>query len=724
MNDGGSHFGSRSGMTHTQPSLAGNSSPSREWRTKAGEDIDASTPPQIRPQGEAGPADNHGARIPGRDPESEFPRGFAAGGEEASSVSEDPAPEQSAESAPACCPSRRSLREADLVVGAKRLAQATELLRLTAGGMSQRSASRRVGVTEKAACLLLQTLKSNPEATAETFAPRRVNSGRRASVRLDDAEVAAVRAWLLQTNRTSTSGSTPEALRIAAARGEIRPAVASLIHSRLAAGQPPLPPAAMAQLRLSETVVRAYRSPRDAWLDYVQSPGSLQVTVDEATGEERLVQPGEVWTIDDGSINLLCIVPGLERPGDACWDRWGVAVGRFQLLLIVDHRSRFITGWSYTARPRDSYRAEDIVATFHPAIMEHGAPRRMVLERGVSAADLVTQTLGALGVEIVRASSPHQKVVESVFNGLWTRLSTLPGQVGRFRGEEEECNRLLTSIRRGACDPRGRLMDLPALLAALRDAVAAHNAATVNSERIGRWVPSELWASKAAQWLRRVSPADAWMFAPHCSAPIKIRGALVETSWQPMPGWTVKLAFSAEWLLEYHGTRVVLRYNAHAPECEAVAILAEDCGERRRGELLGRLVQVDRIARLTRRALGYGIDPDLGLAETKANAQALRRHVAAVRPDGKPGLQTHEIRTGTGEARVVETGGGTELQRHSQHETTHRRDGQASTGEATVAGPRAGRATPGAESVIAARHISAAEDPRLAEFLEDDLPVA
>lgn len=721
MIDGSTSLGSRSGGTDTPSPLTGHSTPSREWRTKAGGLIDASTPPQIRPTGEAGPADNHGAQLSGRDPgAADVLRDDAvAGAAEASDVCEaDDAPGQALAT---CRPSPRSLRESDLLTGAQRLAQATELLRLvTAEGLSQRAAALRVGITEKTACLLLQTLRANPEATAETFAPRRQNSGRRASVLLDDAEVAAVRAWILATNRTSTSGSTPEALRLAASRGEIRPAVASLIQSRLAAGQPPLPPAAMAQLRLSETVVRAYRSPRDAWLDYVQSPGSLQVTVDPETGEERLVQPGETWTIDDGSINLLCIVPGLERPGDSCWDRWGVAVGRFQLLVIVDHRTRFICGWSYTARPRDSYRAEDIVATFHPAIMEHGAPRRMVLEHGVSAATLVSATLGALGVEIDRASSPHQKVVESVFNGLWTRLSTLPGQVGRFRGEEQECNRLLVSIRRGACDPRGRLMELPALLAALRDAVALHNAATVNSERLGRWVPSELWSARAPAMLRRISPADAWMFSPATSAPIKVRGALVETSWQPMPGWTVKLAFSAEWLLEYHGIRVVLRYNPHAPECEAVAILAEDCGQRRRGELLGRLVQVDRIARMTRRAMGYGLDPDLGLAETRSNAQALRRHVAAVRPDGKPGIQTHEIRTGSGDAQVVETGRTAE----HEHDSPSPRHGMfvgKSARSADLGRGNADEQVNGRGATSPA--LSAAEDPRLAEFLEDDLPV-
>lgn len=617
----------------------------------------------------------------------------------------------------------RPLREADLIVGARRLAIAHDLLRMVqTEGLSQRAAARRAGVSDKEACQWLQIIRRNPSSSAELFAPRRVNSGMRPRVWLEDEEVKASLAALIATNRTETAGSTTEALRIAGARGHLRSEIVSLIEQRTASGQTPLPPAAMAQLRLSETVVRGHRAPRNAWLDYVCSPGSLQVTIDAETGEERLVQPGERWTIDDGSINLLCVVPGLERPGDPCWNRWRVAVGRFQLLVIVDHRTRFIVGWSFTARPRDSYRAEDIVATFHPAVMEHGAPREMVLEHGVSAAGLISQTLHALGVQIIRASSPHQKVVESVFNSLWTRLSPLPGQVGRFRGEEEACNRMLQRIRSGALDPRGLLLDLPALLSALRDAIALHNSAVVNSERCGRWTPSELWTQESTRWLRRVPASDAWMFAPHCSAPIKVRGGRIETSWQPMPGWTVKLVFAADWLLEFHGVRVVVRYNAHAPECEAMAILAEDCGTRRRGEVLGALVQIDRMARMTRRALGYGIDPDIGLSETRAAAQALRRHVAAVRPDGKPGIQSHEIRSGNGDAVRVDTGSaaGHALENNPQSPRERMHDVKP-TGEPKprrglgrsndgVQVNRSGAATPDLNS--------AAMDPRFADFEE------
>lgn len=549
----------------------------------------------------------------------------------------------------------RPLREADLRAGARRMALAHAALRLIQDGISQRAAALRLSVSEVSLCRVLQILRSKPEATAEDFAPRRVYSGRKPAFRLSTAEASAVRSTKLLTNHTATTGSTPEALRIAARRGDLRPEIVEAMAAREAAGQTLLPETALRQLHVPESTVRAFRQPREAWLDYVTSPGSLQLTVDDESGEERMVQPGERWTIDDGSVNLVCCVPGLERPGDKCWDRWRTVVGRFQFLLVVDHRTRFVVGWSFTARPRDSYRAEDITATLGNCVREHGAPREIVLEHGVSAAKLISEALTYLGVRILRASSPHQKVVESVFNRLWTKLSIHAGQVGRFRGEEEEASRLVQRIRDGSLNPCGRLLDLPAVLAALRDAIAEHNGQAVGSERYGRWVPAEFWTTDAPKWLRQIAPADHWMFSPRITEPLMVRGFRVETSVSMLPGVSLKFVFGAEFLGELAGARVKLAFNPFAPECEATAILADDVGERRAGQVLGQLPQIDRYTRHTRRAMGYGADPDIGRTEAAAHAQALRRHVAATRPDGKPGIQTHEIRNGSGTVATAES---------------------------------------------------------------------
>jgi len=501
----------------------------------------------------------------------------------------------------------------------------------------------------------VQRVAQVAEPTVADCAPGRA-PGRAPQVpRLDEAEERAVRGLYLLTNRTLREGSVPEALRLAMARGLLRPAIAELIRGRLDVGLPALPAGQMRRLRVSGPVVRALRGPRGAWLEHVQSPGSLMYKVDEVTREQRLVQPGERWTLDDASINFVCCVPGLERPGDRCWERWGVCVGRFQWLVAADHRTRFITGWSYTARPRDSYRAEDLTATLHVAMSQHGAPREIVLEKGVSAAGLVSETLGALGVKILRASSPHEKVIEGMFNSLWTMLSTVPGQIGRRAGDEEAANRLLQRCRDGAVDPRNHFPMLADTLQALREAVSAYTHKWIESERYGRWVPAEFWGRESGKWLRRLTEEEMWAFSPHVTGPLKVHGMRVETSVPLLPGQSLKFHYAADWLAEWDGCLVKLFFNPiGVDEASAVAVLAEGARGSRAGTVLGRLDQIDCHTRYTRRALGYGLDPDIGQGAAAAMSRGLRQHVESVLPDGRPGVVRSEVRGADGLVAKVE----------------------------------------------------------------------
>lgn len=596
----------------------------------------------------------------------------------------------------------RALREQDLRVGALRLAQTLEASLLIANeGLSQKAAAKRVGVSEKDLSIWLRILRSKGEsATAADFAPRHAFAGRRPAHGLTAAELAEARSRAARINRTRTAGSIPEGLRAAVREGALRPETVELMREREAAGLPLLPESATRLLGTSEPLVRAIRAPRNAGLEYISAPGSLHIVDDDdAAGGERMLQPGERWTIDDGSVNLVLIVPGLERPGDPCFDRWGVCVGRFQFLLCVDQRTRCIVGWSFTARPRDSYRAEDLTATLHNAMLEHGAPRGITLEHGVSAARLITDTMAAVGVKIHRSISPHSKVVESVFNLLWSKLSLLTGQVGRFRGEEEAVNLLLARIRGGSLDPRGQLLALPAVLSALRDTVAEFNRQWVSSERYGRWIPGEFYAAKSPAMLRRISPRDAWMFSPVITEPLTVQGFAVTTTVPLIPGHSIKFVFADESLVEISGRKVKLYFNPFAVDCIATAVLAEAAGPYQAGRVMGQLRQVDRLARFTRRAMGYGLDPDIGLEAARSHQQALRRHVQATRPDGSVGVQSHEIRTGDGQVQRAEM------------------PGARST---TPEPERAARPAPRAVQPEAVDRNSALSDPRLREFLADE----
>jgi hypothetical protein len=535
--------------------------------------------------------------------------------------------------------------------GARRCAVVLRARQLFAEHISLRVAAKSLGVAPATLWKWCEQVRDLPDnaVSAESCAPGHYRSGRKPAQVISEEGIESVRRFKLLSNLNWKAGSTPIAIQEAVRRGELSAADAALIAGRTAAGLPPLPRSQARKLFINETTTRALRSPRNAWLDYCSADGSLMLTVDETTGEERYVQPGEWLTLDDGSINLVCVVSGMERPGDKCWEKFGVVIGRFQFLLCVDHRSYFIPGFGFTARPRDSYRAEDLTATLQTVFQEHGVPKAMILEHGVSAANLVTRTLNAVGCQIQRAHSPHQKVVEMVFNHLWTRLSYLPGQVGRFRGEEEETSKVVQAVRSGARDPRPLFPALPDVLAAIRQVIADWNAHRVQSDRYGSWVPQEFWNSHASAQLRRIRTEDAWMFSPVITDALSVRGARVQTSVPIMPGFSTQFSFGADWLAEFHGAKVHLHFNPFASECDAMVVLAQPWGDHRMGQPLGKAIQFDRLARRTRRVMGYGLDPDIGQTEAAAHSRALRRSVQAVTGDGKIGSAVVEVRNASGE---------------------------------------------------------------------------
>lgn len=524
---------------------------------------------------------------------------------------------------------------------------------LLAKGMNRKKAARIVGEPWQT---LYRWGKAMDALGFDGLLPANKNSGRKPKHRFTRQQAADVKALVLETNRNATSGSVPEACRAAIKRGLLDEQTIALLRGRLEAGAPVLPPSMYDQVRVSETEVRAYRSPRNAWLELVQSPGSLYLTRDEVTGEEREIHGCEQFTIDDGTINFVCCVP-FHLPGNKCSENFGVMVGRFQFILPVEHRFHFIPGFNYTARPRSSYRAEDLTATMHVIFAEHGYPRAMVMEKGISASKLITDTLGMLDVKILRASSPHQKVVEGVFNKLWTKLSLMPGQVGRFMGEEEEVNALIGSCRRGATDPRQHFPMLADVLKAIKEAITEHNAQRINSRQYGSWIPREKF-EQTKHHLRKLELEQQWMFAP-VIAERMVQGFKARVS-VPMieQGKNVQsevFDFSAEFMKDYNRALVKLYFNPFAPQCIATVVLAQNFNGVKTGTVLGHAEQINRMTRFRRRAFGYGEDPDIGLDATRRNAQALRRSVVAIRADGSTGAQAHEARNGVGDGETAST---------------------------------------------------------------------
>jgi helix-turn-helix protein len=561
--------------------------------------------------------------------------------------------------APGTAVADRGYTDADHQAASLRKAAIEAFRALRAGGATNKAAARKVGVPYMT---LYWWTRAFDADGFEGLLPQTKNSGRkRELLDLTAAEVAAVRANKLLNNRDKNGGSTPLAIRETIAEGTLRPEMAAALLAREAAGKPMATPALANDLHIPEVFTRHFRNAREAWLEFNSSPGSLMMMRDEITGASRLIQPGECQTIDDGTKNFICTVP-LERPDDKCWQKFKVVVGRWQILVHVDHRSYMILGINHTARPKGSYRAEDLQASLHIGFKQHGLPKRVFLERGISNADLLHHTLNLAGVKYQHVRSPHQKVVEFIFNALWSRLSFLPGQVGRTRGEEAEVDALVESCKRGARDPRDYFLPLATVLQELRKVCEEWNAHRVQSRNYGSWVPKDFFQAEAPKHMRELHPDQEWIFSPTVAdnngKGYLVRSQNITTSFPVHEGYSWVMDFNADWLCNYFGARVRLHYNAFEPECPAMAVLQENFHGQRKGTVLGLLEQINMHTRHSRGLFGIQEEEDIGLVRTRASAQALHRNVVGIRPDGKPGVAAHEARSGSGAVAKLSTADG------------------------------------------------------------------
>jgi hypothetical protein len=250
----------------------------------------------------------------------------------------------------------------------------------------------------------------------------------------------------------------------------------------------------------------------------------------------------------------------------------------------------------------------------------------------------VQEALRMCGVGARRVWSPRQKpFVEGTFNALWTKLSVLSGgQIGRFRGEMERENELLTACQRNpaAHDPRKYFPMFGAAMEAIGRALSERHETPMRGD-YGSWAPRAKWEARMGQApLRRLDEATEWMFRPW-AVEWTVRGCLVGGRVRLFEEFSPPFDFSSigGWRLDqYHGARVKCYFDPYeAPRCAAKVALAQRWQGQAAGTVLGDAVQVNGIADYARFVLGIGLGPDdLGRRQRQQNAAALRREVRNV----------------------------------------------------------------------------------------------
>ncbi|MBM3851607.1 MAG: hypothetical protein FJ399_00465 [Verrucomicrobia bacterium] len=308
-------------------------------------------------------------------------------------------------------------------------------------------------------------------------------------------------------------------------------------------------------------------------------------TVRGADGTDRPLLPGELLVPDDATVNFYFTIPD-DTGKTECARRWGVRVGRFQLLGITDVASLCVPSFQFVMREKDSYTADDVAAFLLAHMRAHGVPDFLMLEGGAWQAEKVQGTvvhdgagraaarvggLRAAGVELLRAHDANDKTwMEARWNKLWTILTEVPGYVGRFRGEMREMNLLTQRLLKGIEDPRAHLWDYQRTVAEVERGIALMNRMPVES-RDGTWVPAEKWAaSPRVQNKREVPPDLAWVLARE-RREWTVVGDFVQGRLLGATG-SIGVCYRSAKLQPFHGRKVFVYADGYLPEAPATLV--------------------------------------------------------------------------------------------------------------------------------------------------------
>lgn len=327
--------------------------------------------------------------------------------------------------------------------------------------------------------------------------PASKNSGRKAPFLPNAAELAAVREIYTQLDESRARGRGRGSSRVAAYRlaarsddPRVREAFKIFVLRRKRKN---LPKSWTRLLQTTAAVIDRGRDAGSTLAQYISTPRSR--TWVDAAGRERPLRAGVLSQSDDGTLNFYAHIPW-PFGGDPCSDKFGVKLGRWQLLPVVDVESEMAVVWHVIARNAGSYRGEDCAAVLGESFFLGGRPEAVQLERGSWESNIVQDALKLVHVPVSRAWHSKQKnVVERFFDRLWTPASLIPGHCGRDRGRIEHVTQLAVACQDGRRDPANYFLSLEDAITRLNRAIEFTNTEPVESASgWGRWIPQERYA--------------------------------------------------------------------------------------------------------------------------------------------------------------------------------------------------------------------------------------
>ena len=532
---------------------------------------------------------------------------------------------------------------------------------------------RDMGLSQSAAC---RECKLDPATYGRWLAafqlegiaglePRTANCGRRPLATLNPEEIQTARRIYAQT------GSATQALRHLAQLPECRDEVAEAILKRRRSKHTLTKTLRRQISSLPSAVIDFHKSPKRSTRENFICPRTL--TYLDAHGIERRIEPGDLSERDDMSNNFLCWV---EWPwgGDPCSDKYGVRLARGQNLIQIDVGSLFFQSFNFLIRLRDSYRADDIWQWVGQTYRDMGMPaigerwergvwqanklQGTVIEAGHTSQEARLGGIAALNRRIIVSQSPTTKIIENRFSFLQTIMATIPGQIGRSRGEMEGVNKLWTECRQGRRDPRDYFLSYEAAAAAIEAKLHYCNAEPVEG-RLYHGIPAEIWRSGGGpERLTKLSAEQTYLFSRDRSEVTVVKGHAMVRYTNP-DGRRAAWWFHHEDLWRHEGEKVSVYFDKQSPESGATLAHASGTHLNR---VIGSAALVDGTPQF---ALGLDSGGEGRGSQASVDAYDRKRDFSnAVRADyrslGMPGTRIargSHASDGAGRSTTVEIGG-------------------------------------------------------------------
>ena len=465
---------------------------------------------------------------------------------------------------------------------------------------------------------------------------------------LTETEETKIRELYRRSNKSEDAGSMVTAAKFFALEPDCREDLRGPILAAVEQGRVPTPLKRIFE-RITSTHIASHRQPgMTATENFSGEVGAFA---------QDLIQRRRVIESDDGTLNFAAWIPW-PLGGDLCSDKFQVRLGRWQFLPALEAGfTQMYLGYALVCRPRGSYRAEDIRSLIHLIARTHGIPDKFRFERGAWESNAIVDLLKKLGVELDTVYQSNQKpFVEGGFSPLWTYLSMIDGQVGRYRGEMEEENLLVQKCRAGRADPRDHFPSLAQCIKAVDGALAMRNSDKRDSI-YGKWVPEvrHQQLNEARPW-RPLAAELEYLFSPYVKEWTVAKGT-VGGKVQILEDYSAPFYFVHDDLWRWNGRKVRIYFDPVASPCRATIASLEEFHGYRKDEIICTAELIGDLPHFCRAAVGWSdIEYKKDPAWRKAALSALRRDLRALDGRGEIKSVISEQRDGDGGYSRIITG--------------------------------------------------------------------